>query len=560
MPWSFIFRFRNCNLLYLGGVILGSKKWLLFLFVIPLLLLAACSSDDDSEDAVENAGEDTENLNETGFPIVDEEITINFMTRKPPTTAEDYNEVRSWQEYEDMTNVHIDWGLIPSEGFSEKSNLSLAGGDYPEAFYTAKFSDVDIMKYGEQGVFLKLNDLIDDYMPNVKQLFEEHPEIEAALTNADGNIYSLPTVYDPEFKSMTSNIKPWIREDWLEELDMDMPQTTDEFYYFLKTVKEENLGDNGDAIPFGGGDLGGIKGWLKGAFGVGNKGRKQGFVDQDPETDELRFFRTSDGYKEMLEYMNKLFTENLIDESIFTIETNEYHEKGSQGRYGSTVTTSPKTRFGTDNFVGMPQLEGPHGDRDWVYTTAPVVHKAAFVITDKNEHPAATARWVDYFYGDEGGTMIFMGVEGESYEETADGELEYTDEINNDPDGLTFEQALRPYITWLGGGYPALVQTEYFKGAENSQEAIEATEVLEPDMVDEVWPAFPFTVEENQRLSALTADIHKYVEEMEDKFVAGEESFSGWDKYVETIEQMGLEEYMEIQQDAYERFLEARTE
>lgn len=535
------------------------KKWFLILMMVPLLILAACSSD-DNDDSGEAAEEDTDYLNETGFPIVDEPITIDFMTRKPPTTAEDYNEVRVWQEYEELTNIHIDWGLVPTEGFSEKSNISLAGGDYPEAFYTAKFSDVDIMKYGEQGVFLELNDLIDDYMPNVKQLFEDYPEIEAAMTNADGKIYSLPTVYSPDFESMTSNIKPWIREDWLEELDMDMPQTTDEFYEYLKAVKEENPGDNGDAIPYGAGDFGGLIGWLKGSFDVGNKGRKQGFVDLDPETDELRFFRTSDNYKELLQYINKLYSEGLIDQKIFTIETNEYHEKGSQGRYGSTVTTSPETRFGTDNFVGAPQLEGPNGDRQWVYKTAPVVHKAAFVITDKNEHPAATARWVDYFYGDEGGTALFMGVEGESYEESEDGTLEYTDEINDNPDGLTFEQALRPYITWLGGGYPALVQDEYFKGAESSPEALEATEVLEPDMVDEVWPAFPFTVEENQKLTSLKADIEKYVEEMEDKFIAGKESFSDWDEYVETLEKMGLDEYMELQESGYERFLEAREE
>ncbi|GAQ16937.1 ABC transporter substrate-binding protein [Oceanobacillus picturae] len=524
--------------------------------LIVLLLLGACKN--DSEDTASEAEENLENLNKEGFPIVDDPITINFMTRKPPTTENDYNEVLVWEKYEEMTNVKIDWGLVPTEGFEEKSNLALAGGDYPEAFYTAKFSDVDIMKYGEQGVFLELNDLIDEHMPNVKKLFEQYPEIEKALTNADGKIYSLPTVYSPDFMSMTSNIKPWIREDWLKKLNMEMPETTEEYYQYLKAVKEGDPNGNGEAdeIPYGNTNVDGMIGWLKGAYNIGNKGRKHAFTDLDPETNELRFYRTADGYKEMLEYINKLYSEGLINESVFTLETNEYHEQGSQGLYGSTVTTSPETRFGTDDFVGMPQLEGPDGHKDWVYITAPVVHKAAFVMTDKNKNPAATARWIDYFYGSEGAKMFFMGVEGETYEVTDDGESEYAEHITNDPDGLTFEQALRPYITWLGGGYPALVQSENFKGAENSPEAIEATKRLEPDMIDEVWPSFPYTVEENQRLSALKADIEKYVIEMQDKFIAGEESFDGWDKYVETLESMGLDEYMEIQQAAYERYLE----
>ncbi|WP_066190610.1 type 2 periplasmic-binding domain-containing protein [Gracilibacillus timonensis] len=532
------------------------RYYLILLMILPMLLLAACSN--DSEDTAADLEENLENVNKEGFPIVDEPITIDFMTRKPPTTENDYNEVLIWDEYEEMTNVTIDWGLVPTEGFGEKSNLGLAGGDYPEAFYTAKFSDVDIMKYGDQGVFLELNDLIDEYMPNVKALFEEYPEIEKALTNADGKIYSLPTVYSPDFLSMTSNIKPWIREDWLEALDMDMPETTDEFYEYLKAVKEDDPNGNGqaDEIPYGNTSVDGLIGWFKGAYNIGNKGRKHGYIDLDPETEELRFYRTADGYKEMLQYINKLYTEGLLNENIFTLETNEYHEQGSQGLYGSTVTTSPETRFGTDNFTGMPQIEGPDGYKDWVYVTAPVVHKAAFVMTDKNENPAATARWIDYFYGDEGATMLFMGVEGETYEVTEEGDKEYVEEITNNPDGLTFEQALRPYITWLGGGYPGLVQSDYFKGAENSPESIEATELIEPDIIDEIWPDFPYTVEENQRLSALKADIEKYVVEMQDKFIAGEESFDNWDNYVETLENMGLDEYMEIQQAAYERYLE----
>ncbi|WP_188454951.1 extracellular solute-binding protein [Virgibacillus oceani] len=534
------------------------KKLLLLLFAVPLLLLVACNNEDETS-APEMDKEAMENFNETGYPIVDEPITINFMTRKPPTTADDYNDVLVWKTYEEKTNIKIDWGLVPSEGFEEKSNLSLAGGDYPEAFYTAKFSDVDIMKYGEQGVFLELNELIDKYMPNVKQLFSEHPEIKKALTNADGKIYSLPTVYSPDFTSMTSNIKPWIRQDWLDQLNMEMPQTTEEFYQYLKAVKETDLNGNGkaDEIPYGNNSVAGLIGWLKGAYGIGNKGRKQGFVDLDPKTNKLRFYWTTDRWKEMLEYINKLYSEGLINKTIFTMETNEYHETGSQGLYGSTVTTSPETRFGRDEYVGMPQLEGPHGDKDWVYVTAPVVHKAAFVITDKNKNPAATARWIDYFYGDEGAKLFFMGVEGETYEETDNGELEYVDMLTDNPDGLTFEQALRPYITWLGGGYPALVQSDYFKGAENSPASIEATKKIEPDIIEETWPSFPFTVEENQRLAALKADIEKYVIEMQDKFIAGEEPFSEWDKYVETVEKMGLEEYMEIQQAGYERFKES---
>lgn len=530
------------------------KKILSLLMIAILFCLVACSEKEDKEVASE--GENLENFNETGMPIVNEPITIQFMTGKAPTTLNDYNEVLIWKTYEEMTNINIDWGLVQKEGLDEKRNLALAGGDYPEAFYTSYFSDDTLFKYGQQGVFLELNDLIDKYMPNVKKLFEEYPEIEKALTFADGKIYSLPTAYSPEFKSMTSNIKPWIKQDWLDALGMDTPETTEAYYQYLKAVKEKDPNGNGkaDEIPFGGDSLDGMIGWLKGAYGVGNKGRKQGFIDLEPETEELRFYRTSDRYKEMLEYIHKLFSEGLIQENIFTIDVNQFHELGSNGLYGSLVTTSPETRFGSTDYVGLPQLEGPHGDDQWVYVTSPVVHKGSFVMTDKNKNPAATARWIDYFFGDEGEKLLFMGVEGETYEETEDGELQYVDEITDNKEGLTFEQALKPYITWLGGGYPGFVESKYWKGAENSAASVEATKIIEPDIIEETWPSFAYTEVESQKITTLKADIEKYVDEMEDKFIFGETSFSEWDNYLETIDKMGLDEYMEIQNNAYERY------
>src|SRR5699024_11038212 len=170
------------------------NKWCMFIiFIIILCLtLTACQ---DKTDKTTTQKEPDDNFNKTMMPIVDESITIEFMTGKSPITASDYNEVLVWEEYEKMTNIHIDWGLVPNEGLAEKRNISLGSGDYPEAFYSANFQNSDILKYGSQGVFMEMNDLIDNYMPNLKKIFEEYPEIKKAITFPDGSIYSLPTIY-----------------------------------------------------------------------------------------------------------------------------------------------------------------------------------------------------------------------------------------------------------------------------------------------------------------------------------------------------------------------------
>jgi putative aldouronate transport system substrate-binding protein len=529
------------------------------LLVVVTLLLSACSNNPTNTEENEPSKEATENLNTSGMPIVKEPITLNFFNGKAPTTADDWNDVLIWNTYKDMTNINVKWEMVPTEGLEEKRNLALASGNLPDAFHTAGIPSLDLLKYGEQGVFIKLNDLIEEHAPNLKKLFEEYPEIEKGLTFPDGSIYSLPTIYSPEFQSVLVGSKLWIRQDWLDALEMDMPETTEEFYQYLKAVKENDPNGNGqaDEIPYGATSLYGLTSWLEGSFGIGNRGSRHPYIDMDPEKNELRFFPISDGYKEMLQYINKLFSEKLIQQNIYSIEPNQYYATGSEGMYGSTVLTSTETLFGEagKSYVGAPALAGPYDELIFTQIGSPLVNTGGFAITSENEHPAATVRWLDYFYSDEGAKLFFMGIEGETFEETPDGEVKYLDKITNSADGLTMEQELAKYLTWLGGGYPGIVKKEFFKGAESLPSSIEATEKVKPYLIDEVWPAFTHTVEESREMTALSADIEKYVTEMQDKFISGEVPFSEWDKYVETIEKMGLEDYMAIKQAAYERFM-----
>src|SRR5690606_24602348 len=104
-----------------------------------------------------------------------------------------------------------------------------------------------------QGVFIPLNDLIDQYAPNLKKLLDENPDIRAGMTMPDGNIYGMPTIYDANFPSVLVGSKLWYNEDWLAEIGMEEPQTVDEFYDYLVAVKNTDLNGNGqqDEIPLG---------------------------------------------------------------------------------------------------------------------------------------------------------------------------------------------------------------------------------------------------------------------------------------------------------------------
>ncbi|WP_309121488.1 extracellular solute-binding protein [Paenibacillus sp.] len=543
---------------------MNTKRWTraMFASVMTASLLAACSNDagtpppgeaaPSGEQATEGQateGQGASAVSESGFPIVKEPIKLTFFAGKAASAPADWNALPVWQEYAKMTNVEVDFQLTPAESLAEKRNLVLAGGDYPDAFHTARLSTADLMNYGQQGIFIPLNDYIDKYAPNFKKLLEQYPEVKRGLTMPDGNIYGFPTFYDPDFTSVLIGSKLWYNQAFLDALDLKEPETTDEFYQYLKAVKSTDINGNGqaDEIPYAASGYGSLLDELKGAWGLGNRGNVHNRVDIDPQTNALRYIPKDPRYKELLEYMHNLYAEGLLVENLLTIKGPEVNALMDEGLVGSSVTNSPHAIGGVtiEHFVGAPALSGPHGDRIFSRARSPLIDPGAFVITDKNEHPEATVRWIDYFYSEEGSKLFFMGIKDLSYTEQPDGTLEYTEEYLKDSS---------KFVSWAGGWYPAMLTAKTFKGGEASPESMAAAEKVKPYWPEEVWPQFLYTAEELTRFTPLHTDIDKYVSESTDKFITGDLPFSEWDNYVATIERMGLKDYLELYTAAYERY------
>lgn len=521
--------------------------------------LLSCSGDtrSDTQDRIENPDD---NINPTGMPIVKEKITLTMMTRRYPPSLDDWNDVASMRQMEQESNIHVDWGPIPWENASERRNLALASGDYPEILHRTGLSAVDLAKYGEQGTFIAWNDLIEQYMPNLSGLLAQNPDIVKGMTFPDGNIYSPPTIYDPDFESLVMQNQLCIRTDWLDDLGMAQPTTLDEFEAYLEAVRDgDPMGDGtGEQIPYSASDENLAIEMFHGTFGVATKGRSSGNLDTD-EAGEIRFWPGSEAYRDLMEFVHRLYDHELIQIDIFNNDATAINNLGKLGVLGAVATQSTSVFFGKefgDRFVALPPLKKQSSDPvpPWHSVTSSLAGLGQFVITDKAEHPIEAARWMDHFFGDDGARLFFMGVEGESYERTSDGGYQFLSKITDNPEGLTLGEALRSYVTYGGGSYPGIVTEEYFQGTESTPQAREATAVVAPHRLDEVWPSFTYSAEEATELSSLTVDIDKLVTESRAKFITGELAIADWDQYVGQLDQVGLSRYMEIQQAAYERY------
>ena len=207
-----------------------------------------------------------------------------------------------------------------------------------------------------------------------------------------------------------------------------------------------------------------------------------------------------------------------------------------------------------ENYVQCPVLEGPYGDRALINVESNVQMTGVAVITTANKYPEATMRWLDYFYSEEGTVLCRLGIEGESYE-VVDGKYQLLDNIKNNPDGLTLDQALGQWAIFPGGYLPQYITNEVDQSAAQLPETKAANDVVRDYVVPfETVPRVKFTEEESIKLGTYAQDIVNYATENVVKFITGEKSLSEWDAYVAELNNMPVEDYIKINQDAYDRW------
>ena len=265
----------------------------------------------------------------TEYPLADETANFRLIIRVRPLHGNP-DEMELFKRMEELTNVHITWDQIPQAEYDEKKNLLLAAGiDLPDGFF-GKFSlnASDLVTYGSQGMLIPLNDLIDQYAPNLKALFEAHPEVKSMVTAPDGNIYSTPYVQQGEDGTIASNMM--INVTWLQRLGLEKPTTMEELKTVLTAFRDQDANGNGDPsdeIPmtfkFNGSqrDIGG----LFGAFGYPDTLTDDGH-HLVLDGDKVVFVPTTEGYKAACKYLHEnFFSQGLIDMEGFTMDKKTYN-------------------------------------------------------------------------------------------------------------------------------------------------------------------------------------------------------------------------------------------
>jgi putative aldouronate transport system substrate-binding protein len=513
-------------------------------FLLLLSFTGCVTNKNDESTTTSESGEIAKEEQKT----TEEPISFTIMAQKD-VEHNDFAEMIVFKEMEEKFGYKIEWILVDTQSFGEKRNLSLASNSYPDAFWNGGFSAGDLVKYGDQGIFIKLNDLINANAPNIKSVFDEYDDVKFSVMSPDGSIYGIPTVQEPK----TSYMK-WLNTKWLSNLGMDVPTTTEEYYNVLKAFKEEDPNQNGlnDEIPvtnLNPGDLREMN-FILGAWGLSNRGATAPLIDEG-EDGKIRFYPADPRYKEVLEYLAKMFKEGLLDNDIFSHQRAQALKKGIDGLVGSVTLANANTQYERpeEEYSLLSPLTGPYGDNVCSGALSHVLSQGAFVITDNCKNADKLMSWIDYFYGPEGATLMRVGVEGVTYTKVNEDGVEYivyTDDVMDNPlkEGYYFPwvRLNAPYYNM----YCAMTKEIYTRFKESER-------IIAASHPGKVWNMFVLTPEEQEIINEVSSDVNKYVTEMNARFIIGEEPIDAFDRYIDELKKMRYEKIVEVYQKAYDR-------
>ncbi|WP_141680479.1 MULTISPECIES: extracellular solute-binding protein [Bacillales] len=535
------------------------------------MTLAACSSNNGPANTASNAP--TAQSEETGAtaPV---EISI-FAVQE---TNIDLATNKFTKFVEDKFNIKLKFETTPPDGAQEKRQISLASGDYPDAYmlpgYIDQFTQADVVKYGKQGVLLPLNDLIEKYAPNIKAAMESNADLKAFNTAPDGNIYGL-VAYSQCFHCSYPN-KMWINTDWLTKLQLEMPKTPEEFKAVLTAFKTKDPNGNGiaDEVPLSG---------SKEDFGVRViPFLMNGFVYDD----DRNYLNLTNGkvesaalkpeWKEGLTYIKSLYDEGLIDPGAFAQNAEAFKKIGENGDaqiLGAGAGMHPAIFVNIDvgnknsaSYNPVPPLTGPHGSFA-THDGGGVAPGAKFAITNKasEEQQIALIKLVDYMFTEEGQTNGASGMEGIDWRKPKEGEVALGE-------GVTPKVATIPAVEgeaprnagWSGTAHfympreyrDSWVQgTDIYDSANYERRLYQATLLYQGHEPKELFPLWSIWIDsaEVDEASILQTNIKSYIEQSALQFVTGNKSLEkDWDAYVKGLKDLKIDRYLEILQKAYD--------
>ncbi len=454
-------------------------------------------------------------------------------------------------ELEARLGVKIELQTYPSADYKTKMNIQLATDDLPDiAFWTY----TSLADYAADGLFLNLSDYMDQ-LPNYAATLEKY----ANLANAfyiDGNLYWFIMTAEnaPDYGNF-----PMVRQDVLRDIGWErMPDNYEELYEMLRAIKEYDPG----CIPMVTRGVDVL--WRMGyAFGTYNG------IYFEPDEGRYLYGPLTDRYQKFLEYLNRLYTEGLLDpdfaasnkslwmEALTSGKSYFFFENGSFATDINLVTTAANPEA---KFVPMTTLENYFGTRRAMFFEGSGVispfRNDVWVISSRlsGEKLQAALNLMDYLYSEEGARLCSYGIEGVNYTTSEDGSIQFDQEKidwylanANDP--------YREFCNEIGIGCLA-VAGRFYDDAWYEFMDQDSRDMYAFWLADGNISPYSYTLCLSAEQTASIVDAKTACDTLVSteslKFIMGARPLSEYDDFVEELKALGAETVEDVYNNAYQ--------
>ena len=512
------------------------------------------------------------------FPITSEKVTFDVWIEGGSDT--DWSNNGWLKETEEITNIAIN--VIPSSSADalNKRNLLLASGDYPDMFltdWTAIFSQADVMQFGvKEEILVPITPYLEEYGKEINDIFDYNPIFKLTSTAPNGEIYGVARF--SECYHCSAYPKMYMRQDWLDKLNLQMPTTTEELREVLKAFVTGDPNGNGEADEIG---LTGATTWNTMVeyclLGWSFQNIKPDFWLYLTDAGEVDFAARTEAYREGLRYIKSLYDEGLIDPAAFSQKDDQMAQTVRQdpkivGAYvcdhvAMGVSNADYDEYKTYQIV--KPVEGPSGMRAQPQNANEgEVQGFHGVITDACEYPEAAFRWLDYQLSEESMVKKGWGKEGVGWEVAPEGTKDLfgnpakwvrlpTDETAN-PEAYAENKAymfgIGPTADLAARRLAQLPEVDDIYLTENYEQRITLDTNQVVEFINPVrLPSTLFVAEQDSdEFNEIKTNLKDFVRKTCVQFIIGERDIeNGWDAYLDELNNFKVDRYVEIYSAAY---------
>lgn len=487
--------------------------------------------------------------------------TLTWYTKLNANVSDSYANLGEtpWAQYVmEKTGIKIEF-QHPTQGSEDEAfAVMIASGEYPDIIeHTWTTYSGGAGAAINDGVIISLDDYMETNAPNLSKLLDEHPEIDKMIKTSSGSYYCFPFLRGLETPNKTEFSSGLLyRADKLEELGFDsVPETIDEWEAVLRAAK-----DAGFSKPFST-----RQEWVKDVWSPAFDNWGDFYVDDGVVKNGL----IEDSRRDLIQTLATWYADGLLDNDWMQAD-----KSSTQTDFvtGNTMVGYAPFGQGLGDYTKAMMDADPNFQQDYIQAAAPVTstkgQNAKFSkmnnIYDKSGVSAAistqcknveAAMWLlDWLYSEEGQLCYNFGIEGESYE-MVDGKPVYTDLIMNNPDGLSSAQALAIYTraSASGVGVQSEDYIDQYYAQDNQKQALELS--MKTDMGDHMFPPASVSEDNQDRYTEIMSQVKTLADEMEASFICGTTPMSDWDSYQQQLKDAGIEEAIQMMQDAYDTYM-----